>query len=255
MRPPWSANWTININAQMNYWPAETTNLAECHTPLLDLINQLSRNGHKTASVNYGLAGWVAHHNADIWRQSAPVGDGTGDPVWANWPMGGAWLSQHLWEHYAFNPNTEYLRTTAYPTMKGAAEFLLGWLIDDGKGHLVTCPSMSPENKFVTPDGKRSGVSMACTMDMAIARDLFANCIEASAILKVDPEFRSRLEDARKRLFPYQIGSHGQLLEWFKDFPESEPGHRHMSHLFGLHPGRQITPRDTPELAKAARTS
>ncbi len=256
MRPPWSSNWTININTQMNYWPAETTNLADCHVALFDFIEQLSQNGKKTAAVNYGLTGWVAHHNTDLWRQSAPVGNfGAGDPVWANWPMGGAWLSQHLWEHYAFSRDAEFLRRRAYPVMKGAAEFLLGWLIDDGKGHLATCPSMSPENKFLTAQGKRAGVSMAATMDMAIARDLFANCIEASEALNIDQEFRKKLVDARGRLFPYQTGQHGQLLEWYKDFPEAEPGHRHMSHLFGLHPGRDITPRGTPDLAKAARIS
>ena len=252
VRPPWSANWTININTQENYWPAEAANLAECHQPLLEMIRELSINGQKTAEINYGCRGWVAHHNADLWRQSAPVGNFNGNPVWANWPMGGAWLCQHLWEHYAFGGDLDYLRR-AYPILKGAAEFGLDWLIEDEDGRLVTAPSVSPELEFFTPDGERAAVSMASTMDMAILRDLFTNCIAAAEALGVDADFAGELRRARERLYPYQIGSRGQLQEWFKDFQETEVHHRHVSHLFGLYPGCQIDPLETPELAQAAR--
>ncbi|HEX6622642.1 MAG TPA: glycoside hydrolase family 95 protein, partial [Pyrinomonadaceae bacterium] len=156
MRPPWSSNWTININTQMNYWPAETTNLAECHEPLFDFIGELATNGRRTAEVNYGARGWVSHHNADLWRQSAPVGNwGQGNPVWANYALSGPWLCRHLWEHYAFGGNKKFLRERAWPLMKGAAEFCLDWLVEDGRGHLVTAPSASPEIGFVTPDGRK----------------------------------------------------------------------------------------------------
>ena len=256
VRPPWSSNYTININTEMNYWPAEVGNLAELHRPLLDFVGELATNGRRTAEVNYGARGWVAHHNADLWRQSAPAGDyGHGDPVWVLWPMSAAWLSQHLWEHYAFGGDTEYLRGKAYPLMKGAAEFYLDWLIEDGKGHLVTAPSTSPELKFVLPDGSRAAVSAAATMDMALIWDLFTNTIEASEALGIDAGFREKLEQARGRLAPYRIGARGQLQEWMQDWPEADPRHRHFSHLFGLHPGRQITPEGTPELFAAARRS
>lgn len=256
IRPPWSSNYTININTEMNYWLAETTNLAECHLPLFDFLGELSANGRETARVNYGCNGWVAHHNADLWRQSAPPGDfGHGNPMWAMWPMGGAWLCQHLWEHYAFGGDVAYLRETAYPIMKGAAEFCLDWLIDDGAGHLVTAPSTSPENDFVTPDGQHASVSIASTMDMFIIGDLFDHCIAAARILGHDEEFRAALEQARARLLPPRIGRLGQLQEWSQDWDDPNDQHRHASHLFGLHPGSAITPRGTPELAAAARRS
>ncbi len=253
MRPPWSANWTLNINAEMNYWPAEVANLAECQEPFLDFIQMLSVHGRKTAEVNYGAHGWVAHHNADIWGQTAPVGNyGGGDPVWANWTMGSPWLSQHLWEHYAFSGDKKYLRERAWPVMRGAAEFCLDWLIDDGKGHLVTAPSVSPELAFLTPDGKRANVSMACTMDMSIIWELFTDCIDAARVLDTDQEFAAKLEAARAKLFPLQIGSRGQIQEWFQDFKEEDVHHRHTSHLFGVYPGHQITPA-TPEFFAAAK--
>lgn len=253
VRPPWSSNWTININTQMNYWPAETTNLTECHFPLFDLIEGLSVNGRKTAEINYGARGWVSHHNADIWRQTAPVGEGTGNPVWANWQMSAGWLCQHLWEHYAFTGDKDFLKNVAWPLMYGAAEFCLDWLVDDGKGHLVTAPSTSPELDFFTPDGQRAAVTMAATMDMAIIWDLFTNCIEAAAILDSDAEFADQLRAARARLLPYQVGSRGQLQEWAHDLQETEPQHRHVSHLYGVFPGRQLTPDKTPELINAVR--
>jgi alpha-L-fucosidase 2 len=256
IRPPWSSNWTLNINTQMNYWPAEVTNLAECHGPLFDFIGDLSVNGRRTAEVNYGCRGWVAHHNADLWRQTAPPGEyGHGNAVWTQWPMGGAWLCQHLWEHYVFGGDERFLRERAYPLMRGAAEFCLDWLVEGDGGQLITAPSTSPENTFTTPDGRTAAVSMASTMDMAIIRDLFTNVLEAARILGVDDELRGRLEAARARLRPPQIGRLGQLQEWFQDWDDPADTHRHVSHLFGLHPGRQITPQTTPDLFAAARRS
>jgi alpha-L-fucosidase 2 len=255
VRPPWSSNWTANINVQMNYWPAETCNLAECHEPLFDLIEGLSVTGAETAKANYGASGWVSHHNVDLWRQSAPVGNyGGGSPTWANWPMSGPWFCAHLWEHYLFTEDKKFLQR-AYPIMKGAAEFCLDWLIEDGHGKLTTCPSFSTENDFLAPDGKRAETSAGCTMDVALIRELFANCIEASKILGVDAELRGELAQKRGRLPAYQIGRHGQLQEWSKDFDESTPGQRHMSHMYPLYPGSEFTPRRSPELWKASRVS
>jgi alpha-L-fucosidase 2 len=255
VRPPWSSNWTININTEMNMWPAEVTNLAECHEPLFWLIRGLAANGRKTARTNYGCGGWVSHHNADLWCQSAPVGDyGHGDSTWALWPMSGPWLCQHLWQHYEYGGDETFLRETAYPLMKGAAEFCLDFLIDDGKGRLVTSPSTSPENQFITPDGKHSAVSMASTMDLELIHDLFTHCIAAGKLLKTDEAFQARLAAALAKLYPLQIGPDGRLQEWFRLFREAEPHHRHLSHLWGVYPGNQIT-RGTPELLEAARKS
>jgi alpha-L-fucosidase 2 len=258
VRPPWSSNWTTNINTQMNYWLAETCNLSECHLPLVDMIQDLSVNGKKTAEVNYGAAGWVSHHNVDLWRQSGPAG-GWGvpwaSPTWANYCMSGPWLCAHLWEHYQFTGDKEYLRRTAYPVMKGSAEFCLDWLIDDGQGGLTTCPSVSTENLFRAPNGKPASVSAGCTMDIALIGEIFKNCEEASSILGVDREFAEKLSARRKRLPAFKIGRLGQLQEWSIDFDEEFPGMRHLSHLYPLYPGSRITPRSTPELAQAARVS
>ncbi len=254
IQPPWSSNYTININTEMNYWPAEVTNLAECHTPLFDLIAELSQTGQRTAQTNYGCRGWVAHHNTDIWRQSAPVGHfGKGDPIWAFWPMGAAWLCQHVWEHYAFGGDVAFLRERAYPIMRSAAEFCLDWLIDDGQGHLVTSPGTSPENLFTTADGTQGSVSIAPTMDMALIRDLFANCIAACQILGVDAAFQTQLEQAHARLLPASIGRLGQLQEWSQDWDRADDQHRHISQLLMLHPSNQIAPRTTPDLCAAAK--
>lgn len=256
IRPPWSSNWTVNINTQMNYWPAEPTNLAECHQPLFDLITDMSVVGQRTAATNYGCRGWVAHHNVDLWRQTAAVGAyGQGDPVWALWPMAGAWLCQHLWEHYAFGGDKVFLRERAYPVIRSAAEFCLDWLIENGQEQLVTAPSTSPENKFTTPDGHHAAISIASTMDMAIIWDLFTNCIDATRALEIDTDFRNQLETARARLLGPQIGRLGQLQEWSMDWDDPQDEHRHTSHLFGLHPGRQISSRGTPALFDAARRS
>jgi alpha-L-fucosidase 2 len=256
LRPPWSSNWTSNINVQMNYWLAETCNLSECHLPLIEMVKGLSQSGRKTAAVNYGIEGWCSHHNIDIWRQSAPVGEGLqfADPTWANFALSGPWLCQHLWEHYRFTGDKEYLQA-AYPVMKGAAEFCLGWLTSDGHGGLTTCPSVSTENSFRAPNGKSAQVSAGCTMDIALLHEIFDNCCDASEVLGIDIEFAAKLATARKLLPDYQVGKWGQLQEWSEDFDENQPGQRHMSHLYPVYPGGEITPRAMPALAAAARKS
>ncbi|WP_028611538.1 glycoside hydrolase family 95 protein [Paenibacillus harenae] len=254
-RAPWSSNYTLNINAEMNYWPAETCNMAELHGPLIDFIGRLAENGKKTAETNYGARGWVAHHNADMWGQTAPVGDyGDGDPVWAYWPMGGVWLTQHLWEHYAFSGDEAYLRNTAYPIMKEAALFCLDWLIENKDGHFITSPSTSPELKIMTGD-KRFAVSEATTMDLSLIAELFDNCILSAQRLEIDEDFVLTLQETKQRLLPLQIGKHGQLQEWSKDFEGEDVHHRHVSHLVGVYPGRLITEQSAPDLFQAAKTS
>ncbi len=255
VRPPWSSNWTANINTQMNYWLAETCNLSELHEPLFNLIEGLSLNGKNTAAVNYGAGGWVSHHNVDLWRQSAPVGNfGGGSPTWANWQMSAPWFCAHLWEHYLFTEDKKFL-SRAYPLMKGSAEFCLDWLISDKQGNLTTCPSWSTENSFLAPDGKRAETSADCTMDIALMRELFANCIAAADVLGTDADFIKRLSETRAKLPPYRVGKHGQLQEWYRDFDESEPGQRHMSHMYPLYPGSEFTSRKMPEFWKASRIS
>lgn len=256
MRPPWSSNWTLNINAEMNYWPAETANLSELHEPLLRFIGDLARNGGTTAQTHYDARGWTAHHNSDIWAMSNPVGDyGHGDPVWCMWPMGGVWLCQHLWEHFAFSRDEKYLREHAYPVMKDAALFCLDWLQDDGSGRLITSPSTSPEHKFRTPAGGLAAVSEASTMDLMLIWDLLTNLIEASETLEEDEALRQEWLEARERLLPLQVGKYGQLQEWSKDFEDEDVHHRHASHMFGVYPGRQLTKRQSPDLFEAARRS
>jgi alpha-L-fucosidase 2 len=250
VNPAWGSKYTININTEMNYWPAEVTNLAECHEPLFDLIEELREPGRRTARVHYGARGFVAHHNTDLWRATTPV-DGA---RWGLWPMGAAWLSTHLFEHYAFGGDVAFLRK-AYPVMKEASEFLLDFLVEDEQGRLVTNPSHSPENAFLDEKSNEGVLCVGATMDFGIIRELFGDCLRAAEVLGEDVEFRGRLQHALDRLPPYQIGKHGQLQEWLKDFDEAEPGHRHISQLFALHPGHSITLRGTPELAKAARVS
>ncbi|MBZ0297129.1 MAG: glycoside hydrolase family 95 protein [Anaerolineae bacterium] len=255
MRPPWSSNWTTNLNTEMNYWHAEPANLSECVEPLIDFIRELSRYGQETAVVNYGCRGWTAHHNVDLWMQTAPPGNyGEGHANWAMWPLGSAWLSQHLWEHYLFDQDLLYLREIAYPLMKGAAEFCLDWLIEQN-GYYVTSPSSSPENVFHLPNGQIAALSTASTADMALIWDLFDNCVAAAECLDVDFEFRARLIRTRDRLFPPQIGQYGQLQEWSHDWDLPADDHRHISHLIGLFPGKQLTPETTPELCLAAAQS
>ncbi|MBZ4677339.1 MAG: alpha-L-fucosidase [Anaerophaga sp.] len=249
--PPWNCGYTQNINTEMNYWPAEITNLSECNEPLFRLIKELSVTGSETARNMYGRRGWVAHHNTSIWRESVPNDN---VPTASFWPMAQGWYSSHLWEHYLFTNDETFLKNEAYPIMKGAAEFYADWLIDDGNGHLVTPVGVSPENAFLTEEGKKAAISMGPTMDMAIIRETFTRTIQASEMFDTDPEFRAELKDKLSRLLPYQVGARGQLQEWMYDFKEAEPKHRHISHLYGLYPGDQIT-RETPNLMKAAETT
>lgn len=250
-RAPWNADYHHNINDQMNYWPVEICNLAELHVPFIDYIDAQRAPGRRTAEIQYGAHGWVTHTVSNIWGFTSP-GE---HPSWGQFTCAGAWLTQHVWEHYAFNPDPEYLKR-AYPIMKESAEFYLDFLIAEPKhGWLVTSPSNSPENHFKTADGTIASICYGPSMDMQILHNLFTNCIEASTVLNTDEAFRAKLIDARTKLAPPQIGKHGQLQEWIEDFDEPEPGHRHMSHLFGLHPGNQFTLRGTPDLAKAARVS
>lgn len=251
--PPWASAYTTNINTQMNYWPAEVANLSECHEPLLRMVRELAVTGREVAQKMYKRRGWVEHHNTTLWRDAQPV-DNNARPSF--WPMGGAWLATHIWEHYRFTGDRAFL-VAAYPAMRGAAEFCSDWLIDDGEGRLVTAAGCSPEIDFeyTDPAGvkKTAGVSMGPTMDLAIIRHLFTACLRAAEALDCDPEFRSELTSKLERLLPYRIGARGQLQEWPMDFLETDPHHRHISHLFALHPSNQITRRGTPKLFEAAR--
>jgi alpha-L-fucosidase 2 len=252
MFPPWDSDYHLNINLQMNYWPAEVTNLAELHQPLFDYLESLREPGRKTARVHYGADGFVAHHISDIWGFTTP-----GDrPRSGLWPTGAAWLTQHLWEHYLFNPDKTFL-AKAYPVMKEAAEFFLDYLVEDPRspGRLVSGPSVSPENRYRLPNGQVGILSMGPSMDHQIITGLFTQVIRASEILGIDAEFRERVAASQKKIPPPAIGKHGQIQEWADDYEEPDPGHRHISQLFALHPGDQITVHGTPQLAKAARAT
>ncbi|WP_233206715.1 glycoside hydrolase N-terminal domain-containing protein [Caulobacter sp. FWC2] len=247
--PPWESKYTININTEMNYWPAEPTNLAPCVEPLIALVEDLATTGARTAQVMYGARGWVAHHNTDLWRATAPI-DGA---LWGVWPTGGAWICKHVFDHYDYSRDKAYL-ARVYPLMKGSARFFLDTLVVDPKfGVLVTSPSVSPENDH----GHGSSLVAGPTMDQAIIRDLFDNCLKAEGILGADPAFVTELTAARDKLAPYRIGKDGQLQEWQEDWDADakEPQHRHVSHLYGLFPSDQIGIDTTPKLAAAARTS
>jgi len=256
IRPPWSSNYTLNINAEENYWLAENANLPEMHMSLMGFIENISSTGKVTARNFYNADGWAACHNSDIWAMSNPVGDfGQGDPVWANWNMGGTWLSTHLWEHYIFTRDEEFLRNTGYPLMKGAAEFCLDWLIEDAEGRLITSPSTSPENRYLTPEGYAGATLFGGTADLSMIRELFIQTIRASEILHTDEVFREQTREALERLHPYKIGRKGNLQEWYYDWEDVDPRHRHQSHLFGLYPGHHINPVETPELTRACQTT
>lgn len=250
LRPAWSSNYTVNINTEMNYWGAEVCNLSECHEPLLGMLKDLSVTGAKTAKEMFNCKGWTTNHNVDLWRYSSTVG---GSSEWGFWPMGGAWMCQHLWEHYDFTRDKNFLKNEAYPIMKGSATFLLDYLIEDKDGNLATCPSTSPENNFLDNEGRKCCASMMSTMDIAIIRDLFNNCILAIDVLNEDNKFKKELIKARERLPKYKVNKFGGIQEWFKDFDEYEPGHRHMSHLFGLYPGKEITDENNIELFEASK--
>ncbi|MDE6479749.1 MAG: glycoside hydrolase family 95 protein, partial [Muribaculaceae bacterium] len=250
--PPWSSNYTTNINVEENYWPAEVTNLSELHMPLLSFIKQLPATGKDTAREYYGVdRGWCLGHNSDIWAITNPVGLNSGDPQWANWNMGGAWIASHIWEHYLFTRDKDFL-AEYYPTLKGAAEFCLDWMIEDNEGNLITSPSTSPENNFIAPDGKPAATSAGAYADIAMIRQCLADTRDAAIVLDTDMELVKEIEAALAKIAPYRIGKAGQLQEWAVDFKEQDPQHRHQSHLYGLYPGHHISISETPDLAKAA---
>lgn len=252
--PPWSSNYTVNINLEENYWASGTTNLIEMQYPLIEFIANLSKTGRKTAKDYYGVErGWCLGHNSDIWAMTCLVGLNEGDPSWACWTMGGTWLSTHIWEHYLFTLDKGFL-CKFYPVLKGAAEFCMDWLVEkDGK--LVTSPGTSPENKYITPDGYVGATSYGNTSDLAMIRECLIDAAEASKVLGVDKSFRKRIKKTLSRLYPYQVGKDGNLQEWYYDWQDQDPYHRHQSHLFGLYPGHHLSVEETPELAAAcART-
>lgn len=247
--PPWDSKYTVNINTEMNYWPSEITNLSEMNEPLIQMIRELSETGRQTARVMYGAEGWVLHHNTDIWRINGPV-DGS---FWGMWPMGGAWLCQHLFEKYEYNGDKEYLKSV-YPIMKGAVEFYLSFLVEEPTHKwLVVCPSVSPENS--PAHHPESSIAAGTTMDNQLLFDLFTKTIRSAEILKADKEFVVIIKETLKRLPPLQIGQWGQLQEWLHDWDSQDDKHRHVSHLYGLFPSNQISPYWTPELFSAAKTS
>lgn len=256
LRPPWSSNYTMNINTQENYWLAETGNLSEMHEPLFEFISTLATTGTTTAVQFYNSEGWTACHNSDIWAMSHPVGDfGEGDPNWANWNMSGPWLCTHLWEHYLFTRDIDFLKNKAYPLMMESAVFCMYWLVTDKDGHLITSPSTSPENLYITPDGYAGATMYGGTADIAIIRELLQQTLRAAEILNTDKAFQKQIKQTLEKLLPYRTGSQGQLQEWYFDWADADPKHRHQSHLFGLYPGHQITPQSTPALAAACRKS
>jgi alpha-L-fucosidase 2 len=242
MAPPWDSKYTININTEMNYWPAEITNLAECTEPLIKIVTELSETGKNVAKEHYNMDGWVAHHNTDLWRGAAPINN-SNHGIWA---VGGAWLSQHVWWRYQFSGDKEYLKNKAYPILKDASRFFIQYLTPDPKNPewLVSGPGNSPEI---------GGLVMAPTMDHQIIRNLFANTMEAAEILGVDAEFVKTIKEKRAKIAPNQIGQYGQLQEWLEDKDDPKNEHRHVSHLWGLHPGDEIHPLTTPELAQACK--
>ena len=255
MRAPWSSNYTVNINTEMNYWMAEKANLSDCHMPLLELIERTSKKGEKTAQDVYHLAGWVSHHNLDIWGHSSPVGQFGQDEnpcTYSMWPMSSGWLCCHLWEHYCYTLDEAFLKKKAFPIIQGAVEFYLGYLVPY-KGYYVTAPSTSPENTFLAPDMTTHGVTFASTMDISILRELFGLYLKACEILGVE-DFTNAVKNVLQKLPPYKIGKEGQLQEWFYDYPEADINHRHISHLFGLYPGNQIHKENEP-LIEACITS
>jgi alpha-L-fucosidase 2 len=255
LRPPWSSNYTININTQMNYWPAFPCGLGELQEPLVRMLEDLSSTGQATARKVYGAGGFTAHHNADLWRLSSPVGNHRpGCAVFAFWNIAAGWLCRHLYEQYQYTLDLEFLRQTAYPIMREAARFFLDILIEDHNGDLILCPSTSPENTFIY-EGKPCSVAATTTMTMTVVKEIFEHCRIACDLLDCDMAFADRLDRCLERINPFKTGTRGQLLDWSEEYPEQEPHHRHLSHLYGLHPGRMITPDCTPDLAEACRQS
>ena len=255
VEPPWNCNYTININTEMNYWPTQMVNLSECQEPLNRLIAELAQSGERTARDYYGAPGFVAHHNTDIWRMSTPVGaQKEGSARYAFWNMSAGWLVRHLWEQYEYTRDEAFLRNTAWPLIKKAALFYQDQLIEDERGFLILCPSTSPENAFLW-EGEGISVSKTAAMTQAIVLDVFSICAQACGILQEDLSFGADLAMLMPKLLPFGVGREGELLEWDENYPESEIHHRHISHLYGLHPGRSITPEETPDLAQACQVS
>ena len=252
MTPPWSSNYTSNINVEENYWPALTGNLAELNRSLVGFICQLPRTGTESARAYYGVPrGWNLGQNTDIWAMTCPVGMQSGDPSWACWTMGGAWLSTHLWEHYSFTMDKEFL-ADVYPTLRGAADFCIGWLVEKD-GYLMTSPGTSPENKYKMENGHVGSVLYGATADIAMTRECLLDARAAAEVLGIDADYRDTISDVLNRLLPYRVGSRGNLQEWYHDWEDSDPQHRHQSHLFGLYPGHHLTVETTPALAEACR--
>ncbi|MFC2118834.1 glycoside hydrolase N-terminal domain-containing protein [Bacteroidota bacterium] len=250
LTPPWNSDYHININTQMHYWPAEVTNLSECHLPFLEFVGELRESGRKTAKELYGCNGFTAHHTTDAWHSTTSFGE----PVYGMWPMGAAWSATHIWEHYLFTEDTEFLKNYGYPIMREAALFLSDFLIKNpNTGKLVTGPSMSPENVFITPKGNKASISMGPAMDLQIVRHLFNACISASKKLDADKKFRKKLETQLNNLTPVKIGTDGRILEWSDEsLKEAYPGHRHISHLYGLYPSNEYNWNDKPEFMNAS---
>lgn len=254
VRPPWSSNWTLDINAQMNYWPAEVCGLPECHESFLRYIDQLRENGRRTARAYFGTSGWAAGLNGDLWNNIHSVGEGEGNPTWANWMMAAPWLCEHLWEHWAFSRDEAFLRERAYPVMRECAEWLLASLAEDGQGRLGVCPSTSPERAFTTPDGRTASLCFGSTIDNSLTRELFLNTARAARLLGVDGDFAGRLLEAERRLVPYAVGRYGQLQEYAEDWDQPEYRDSHCSPLYPVYPAALITAEDG-ELARAARVT
>ncbi|MFZ4777041.1 MAG: glycoside hydrolase family 95 protein [Terrimicrobiaceae bacterium] len=250
-QPAWGSKYTININLQMNYWPAEAANLPECHEPLFDLIHRMAETGRRTARVMYGCRGFVAHHNTDIWADTAPTDRNLAASYWL---MGGAWLPLHLWEHYAYSGDLDFLRKS-YPVLRESCRFFLDFLVENSNGQLIVLPSASPENVYRLPNGETSAISAGCAMDSMILNRLFRCTKEAAAILACDSDLCDELEAALEKLLQPSIGKNGLLMEWLEDYEETDPLHRHVSHGFGAFPGDQISVRKTPELAEAFRAT
>jgi alpha-L-fucosidase 2 len=256
LRAPWSSNYTININTEMNYWPVFSCNLSELNAPLIELIKDVSINGKKTAKSYYGARGFTAHHNTDLWRITTPVGPRGAQSAanWGFWPMGASWLCRHVFEQYEFTGDKVYLKQEALPLLMEASLFCLDLLTPDGDGHLYVCPSTSPENEYNFQD-KACGIAETATMTMTIIRDLFKNCIKTFDILGETHELKDQLEQTLPRLYPYRIGNRGQLMEWNDDLEAMDPHHRHVSHLYGLHPANEFTFEHTPELIDACKVT
>jgi alpha-L-fucosidase 2 len=273
VRPPWSSNYTTNINVEMNYWGAEVLGLPECHEPLFDLVAEAAESGKRTAREWYGLDGWVAHHNIDLWRKTTPC---AGLPSWSWWPMAAGWLCQHLWRHVEHTGDTEFLSRRAYPIIEDASRFFLGFLVEDEEGYLSTAPSTSPENNFfldeqaaqekefllaMSPENRMavhqrtSAVSKSSTMDLTIIREVFEHCLRGAEMLGRRSDLHKKIERAMERLYPFKVGRYGQLQEWCFDFAECMPGMGHVSHMYGLYPGELFTPHRNPELYEACRKS